>query len=365
MIGRGLQPHQAAMLFLNGGLGNGLILAPALRRLEHAMPALTYYSAPNEMLVAPWVREPLGLRGPVAALPPLWRRFHPVDHEAILDFAGSAGATLVVNLRKEAAAQDGNYFRFRPQAQERGIECWDLHELDQTEQLLPIGLQALRVLERHGATSGATVPTWLSALYQPRADVVGLCVGASVAVKRWPVARWSSVIAFLRSEGRTVEVMAGPADAERAVLLDLAAKHGDEIQPVQLSTVDALRDWIAGLAALVTNDTLSAHLAAALGCPTTVLYLATDGRIWAPWADPIRFEGVQSEFALRCDLMKPDGTCFRYYGDCPAPCHEGVSARSGIHADQRVLAPRQGNGHIRWVHPGQQPDLVGHRLDRG
>ncbi len=335
-----LNRHKAALLFLNGGLGNGLILGPVLRCVESGLPHLVYFSPPNEMLESDWLRNALGLTGLRAILPPLWRRFLPADQGEIISFAQSVGATLVINFRKEAAGQDGNYFAFCRLAKEHGIECWDLHELEGDELRLPIAQQAARVLERHGIAAGIADQAWLDSAYRPRDGVVGISVGASVAVKRWPAARWSRVIRPLQDQGYRVEVTAGPDEAERSIARELATEHGGRLGVRMLSTTTALRNWIAGLETLISNDTLAVHLGAALGCPVVALYLATDGRIWSPVAAPGRFVAVQSPIGLNCALMKVDGTCHRFYAECPAPCAGGVTPDDVLRGVARMTGGR-------------------------
>jgi len=340
MVCQALNRHKAALLFLNGGLGNGLILGPVLRCVERRLPHLVYFSPPNEMLESDWVHDALELTGPRAVLPPLWRRFLPADHDEIIAFAQSVGATLVINFRKEAAWQDSNYFAFCRLAKEHGIECWDLHELEGEELRLPIAQQAARVLERHGIAAEIADQAWLDSAYRPRGGVVGISVGASVAVKRWSAARWSRVIGPLQDEGYRVEVAAGPDEAERSIARELATEHGGRLGVRMLSTTTALRNWIAGLEMLISNDTLAVHLAAALGCPVVALYLATDGRIWSPVSAPGRLVALQSPIGLNCSLMKVDGTCHRFYAECPAPCASGVTPEDVLHGVARMIGGR-------------------------
>lgn len=94
----------ASLIFLNGGLGNGVIIGPALRQLQSAYPTLRCYTPPNPILESDWFREALQLRGMLPILPPLWRRFLPADGEAMLDFAWSAG--VVQRARPQAQRHD-------------------------------------------------------------------------------------------------------------------------------------------------------------------------------------------------------------------------------------------------------------------
>lgn len=311
-----------ALLFLNGGLGNGIILAPLLAALERKLPGLRYSSPPNAMLEADWVHEAVGLAGPIATLPTLWRRFSPADQPAIVEFCRQHDVTLIVNLRHEEWQRDGDYLAFRELATGLGIECWDMHEITEPEKLLPIGGQAEACLRRHGVPTDKVTAAWLAGYRAPRPGVTGICVGASTVPKRWPASRWAELVGELGP----VEVCSGPDESERAIARDLAARHPDRITLRLVDDTTQLRDWIGGLERLLTNDSLAVHLAAALGCPVVALYLATDARIWSPLALPGRFRAVQSGRARVCGFMGANGTCTNYYDVCSETCRDGVTA---------------------------------------
>jgi hypothetical protein len=311
------------MAVINEGVGNGIIAAPLLAAFERSHPGWRYFMAPNLALDTEWVRTAVGMQGASGAFPALWRRFLPADREALWDFIDRNGVELVVNLRMEFAEEDGNYFGFRAQAAKNRVECWDLHELGGLPQRRPFGEQAASLLRAHDVPVDLSRPAWLADWRRPRPGVVGCYVGASAAVKRWPADDWSALITRLDERGLSVEVAAGLGTDEQTLARRLSAQPG-VADTVFLHSLEALRDWIAGLDVLVSNDTLAVHLAAALGCPVVALYLATDGAIWSPAAATEASRVVQSAVALSCSYMKPNGTCRRYYTGCPAPCAAGV-----------------------------------------
>jgi hypothetical protein len=328
-----------SMVMMNGGLGNGFIIAPLLAALERHFHPFSYFTAPNSALESAWVRAALKMHGAVGTFSPLWRRFAESDRSAFWDFADAAGVDLIVNLRKEFILDDGNYLSFRDQAVGRGVECWDLHELGPEEARLPIGDQAAAVLRRHGVSADFAPPAWLSAFRRPRAGVVGCYVGASTAVKRWPARDWAALAAGLRHRRREIEIAAGPDEQERAIADSLARSGAVRPRPVFLASLEDMRDWIASLEVLISNDTATVHLATALGCPVVGLYLATDGAIWSPRSAPGRLAVVQSQIALSCPQMKPDGTCRRFYSGCPAPCASGVRPADVLAAFSAIVEP--------------------------
>lgn len=332
---------RTAMAVMNEGVGNGIITAPLLSAFERRHPGWRYFMAPNIALDTEWVRSAVGMQGACGTFPALWRRFLPADRQELWNFIDRNGVELVVNLRMESPEEDGNYFEFRAEATKRGVECWDLHELGDRPQRLPFGEQAASLLRAHDVPVDLSRSAWLADRRQPRPGVVGCYVGASAAVKRWPADDWSTLIAQLTDRGLNAEVAVGLGADEQALARRLSSAPG-VTDTVFLHSLEALRDWIAGLDVLVGNDTLAVHLAAALGCPVVTLYLATDGDIWSPVAAPEVSRVVQSAVALSCSHMKPNGTCRRYYTGCPAPCAAGVRpADVLIELDQLEWSMRQ------------------------
>jgi hypothetical protein len=331
---------------MNGGLGNGLILAPVLADLERHLHRWRYLAAPNAALAAGWLRTAVGLSAPTAAFPPLWRRFAPDQRVELWEMIETESVDLVVNLRKEALTEDAGYLTFRTEATQRGLECWDLHELTSDELRLPIGAQAVALLRRHGVTTGTAPPDWLSEWRRPHHAVVGCYVGASVPGKRWAPASWAALIGVLAARGLAAEIATGFDAGERTLAERVASSVDGPIEIVRPGSLEALRDWIGSLTMLVSNDTAAVHCAAALGCPVAALYLTTDGAIWQPLAEPGHLATAQSALALACPLMKVDGTCRRHYLGCFAPCQGGVDLARAVEAvDQLgVLTPslRQG-----------------------
>ena len=105
--------------------------------------------------------------------------------------------------------------------------------------------------------------------------------GSGSPNKNWPVERFVSLAAALAENGPLAWVI-GPAEEESGV----AAKIGAAAIPGATVWRDlALADLARGLSdarLFVGNDSGVAHLAAAVGCPTVVLFGASDPVVWAP-----------------------------------------------------------------------------------
>lgn len=127
------------------------------------------------------------------------------------------------------------------------------------------------------ATEGGDTPRLSAdrARPSPRAYVV-LSPGAGYgAAKRWT--GFEALARALVGQGRDVVVLGARGEGLKAVLdpercTDLAGR----------TTLSEALDWIAGAAAVVTNDSGLAHAAAALARPAVVVFGSTDARYTAP-----------------------------------------------------------------------------------
>jgi len=110
--------------------------------------------------------------------------------------------------------------------------------------------------------------------------------GAGGTTKRWPPARFAAIAERLvHDRGVDVVVHAGPADADAVVALRSALGVPAHV------LVDAPLATLAGalghVALWIGNDSGVTHLAASLGVPTVVLFVAGNVR-WMPWAGQVR-----------------------------------------------------------------------------
>jgi hypothetical protein len=96
-------------------------------------------------------------------------------------------------------------------------------------------------------------------------------VGASFRSKRWPANQWRAFIALHRHHfpGRIV-LAAGSSAAELKMANEIQRRTGAESIAGKLP-VSELLNWIAGAQAVVTNDTMAAHVSASLNRPTVII----------------------------------------------------------------------------------------------
>ncbi len=96
---------------------------------------------------------------------------------------------------------------------------------------------------------------------------------ASAAEKQWPAERFAEVARYLRLWKITPVFLAGPGD-------DVAPFREHAILRGSLNEVKAV---LSNAALFVGNDSGPAHMAAAFGVPSVVLFSTSDPAIWEPW----------------------------------------------------------------------------------
>jgi ADP-heptose:LPS heptosyltransferase len=159
-------------------------------------------------------------------------------------------------------------------------ECWNRL----SDRLYTSLFKASRSL-MHEFDFNAEFSTWVNGNRYPgtrpcietRAAAVGqgaytICfVGASIRSKRWPANQWLAFIALYRRHfsGRIV-LAAGSTAAELKIANKIQQRTGAESIAGKLP-VGELLNWIAGAQAVVTNDTMAAHVGVSLNRPTVII----------------------------------------------------------------------------------------------
>ncbi|NAS23588.1 glycosyltransferase family 9 protein [Herbidospora sp. NEAU-GS84] len=105
--------------------------------------------------------------------------------------------------------------------------------------------------------------------------------GAAFPARRWPPERFADVAAALNAEGRPVVVTAGPGET------DLARQVAGGL-PVLTPTLTELAGLVRRARLVICGDTGVAHLAAAYGTPSVVLFGPTPPSLWGPPPGPHR-----------------------------------------------------------------------------
>jgi ADP-heptose:LPS heptosyltransferase len=105
----------------------------------------------------------------------------------------------------------------------------------------------------------------------PVADPYIICfVGASTRSRRWPTKRWIEFITLHRRYYFSKIFLAGNSKAEREMVRIIQKRTGAESIAGGVALSELLH-WVAGADAVVTNDTMAAHLGASFGKPTVIV----------------------------------------------------------------------------------------------
>ncbi len=96
---------------------------------------------------------------------------------------------------------------------------------------------------------------------------------ASAPEKQWPAERFAEVARYLKLWNITPVFLAGPQD-------DTAPFREHAVLQGSLSDVKSV---LSNAALFVGNDSGPAHMAAAFGVPSVVLFSTSDPAIWEPW----------------------------------------------------------------------------------
>jgi len=105
----------------------------------------------------------------------------------------------------------------------------------------------------------------------PDADPYIVCfVGASVRSRRWPVKRWIEFIELYRRHYSNRVVLAGHTAVEIAMVRAIRERTDTESIAGTVPLLEFLR-WVAGAEAVLTNDTMAAHLSATVNRPTVII----------------------------------------------------------------------------------------------
>lgn len=292
-----------------GGLGDVLCVVPALRRLRAAYPQAEI--------------EYIGLaqvQGVVARYPDLVDRFTafpgfpgivecPLAYDALRGFlsARAAEPPLDLAIQMHGSGSVSNVFTALLGA--RRMAGWHVPDLwcpdPATFAPFPDALSEvdrwLALADRLGCPAVATRPDFpihdderagLAALAPELADGRYAVVhpGASDPTRRWPIASFAAVADRLAQLGLRVVLTGTPAEA--ALAADLAAAMtAPALDLAGRTSLGMMGALVERARLVVTNDTGTSHLCAALLTPSVTIFIASDPARWAP-ADAQRHAAV-------------------------------------------------------------------------
>ncbi len=208
-----------------------------------------------------------------------------------------------------------------------------VHQIDEYLELLaPLGMSPAERIPRLRPPADPVLEAQAAALLDEvrtrGAPVVGVHLGATFGPSKvLPPDRIAALCRELRQRGATPVLLGSPTDRDLEARVRAHAA-ADTASLVGGDSIDLLPVLLTGLAALVSGDTGVAHLAAALGTPTVVVFGPTDPARSAP-----RGRVSTVGLAVACAPCP--------YRTCPIdhPCMRGISVSE---VADRVLAHLDG-----------------------
>jgi ADP-heptose:LPS heptosyltransferase len=252
------------------GLGDAVSGVAPLRGVRRAWPSGCIVLAAPEA-TGGWLRR-LGLVDEVL----------PTTGLSRLQWSGRDGPAVAVNLHGRGPHSHQNLQATRP-GRLVGFRCpgagfddgpaWrpDEHEVERWCRLVrgaggPCGPEDLRLPPRRGV----------------RGRYVVVHPGAAAASRRWPAARWASVVDALIRRG--VDVVVTGTTGERGLCARVAAGGARDVSGTL--RLDDLADLVAGAMLVLCADTGVGHLATAYATPSVLLFGPTPPAWWGPAIDP-------------------------------------------------------------------------------
>jgi heptosyltransferase-3 len=153
--------------------------------------------------------------------------------------------------------------------------------------------------------------------------------GTAFFTKQWPAENFARTAEFLATKG--IAAVAVGSREESAVLERLRAESSIAVTTFADMSLPEITALAAGASVFIGNDSGIAHIAAAVGTPTVVIFGSSNRDHWRPWTDAPN-EMVYEEF--HCQPCA--GYECKEYGD--APCIRGITVQKVLAAVDRVLA---------------------------
>lgn len=314
--------------------GDILLVTPLLRALRRALPdgvidVLVYQGQSailegntdvGEVLSAP--KHP-GFAGYLRLMQRIFRRYDVAISNKQTDRV--IGYTIMAGRRRIAVVPAN-----RQPWKRRMMTAFVPYDHDNTHTLVqnnalgaPLGLEPcweLRLPE--SSRSGAAVDR----LLPPRAaGFAVLHVNPGLPHKRWTIPGWAAVAAELHRQGLAILLTGDGSQQEReylqSVRTEIQAPVTDLSGQLRFAEVSEL---LSRCAVYVGTDTVTTHMAAAVGIPTVALYGPERARVWGPW--PHGFTGPGSPWSGSGDQQVAN--VFLLQSDVPCPtCRQGYCLR--------------------------------------
>ncbi|MEA2174413.1 MAG: heptosyltransferase [Blastocatellia bacterium] len=334
-------------------IGDTALATPALYALRRFLPG-----AQIDVLLEDWVAPLLdGLelvdrvitieRGSTASRARVVRALRAARYDVAYNLHGGTTATLITRAsgaQHRVGYASYQYARLHNHTAPPAAELWGRERTHSVEQQLALlGWTGVPVSDRPATRLAVTMEAEALLdqklrdlkLDQPRFDTSRpfalLHPAAAFETKRWATENFARVAETLAARGlQTIAVVAPHEAAINQALVANSAAPVVTFSDISLPLVTALA---ARASLFVGNDSGLAHIAAAVGTPSVVIFGSSNVAHWRPWTGgSVRSEVVREE--LPCQPC-PGYTCAEF--DAPE-CIRRVSVERVTAAIERVLA---------------------------
>jgi len=327
-------------------IGDTVLSTPALYALRRFLP-----DARIDVLLEDWVAPVLdGLtdvdniltveRGATAvARARLARELRATRYDVAFNLHGGTTATLLTRAtgaRHRVGFADYQYARLHNHTAPSPIELWgrtNLHSVEQ--QLSLLGWTGVPVSDR--PPTRLTVTSDAAASIEAKLRAAGLDEAAPIALvhpaaafetKRWDVRNFARVTEYLHA--RSLNCVAVAATNEAGIVHELVRESSAPVTALTNLSLQEVTALASRSRLFVGNDSGIAHIAAAVGAPSVVIFGSSNITHWRPWANAPA-EVVREE--LPCQPC-PGYTCAEF--DQPE-CIRRVAVERVVAAIERVI----------------------------
>jgi ADP-heptose:LPS heptosyltransferase len=287
-----LKKPPRALLVQFKRLGDTLLAEPLVRALRAAGWSTVWLDHETNLPAAKFLRTDRLVTWPkgLTALKTL-RNLRAEKFDAVIDLGGTDRCAFVARLCGAKSKIAFARFAQRPLHRWGGFDfvpskVWNQHTIDHFLNLLkPLGLSPVDptypvvVLP---PTISPVLRTRLPHLPPPRSYAI-LHLGAARSEKFWPTGRWIEVAEFLSREYSLAIVLTGGLGAEEtSARLELTESFPAAFNLGGLTSLEETALLYSEARLVITVDSMSAHLAPAVGAPTLVLFGPMNPLQWAP-----------------------------------------------------------------------------------
>jgi len=277
-------------------IGDAVLATPALFALKRFLP-----HAQIDILVEDWV-APLLLdhphvdnvieleRGGMGARMATARRLRSAGYDVVYNLHGGTTATFLTRAtgaRHRVGFKTYQYAKLHTELAPSPLLLWGQQKTHSVEQQLALlGWTGVPVSDRPrtglgvAAEAAASVEQQLAAAGLADKKIALIHPAAAFATKRWATANFARVAEDLSARGFAPVAIAAPHEAQ--IIDDLLGEATVNILALDLSLPE-----VTALAArsqlFVGNDSGIAHIAAAMGTPSVVIFGSSNIAHWRPW----------------------------------------------------------------------------------